>query len=182
MNWDSLLANPFTDVSRVSAGTLMKYVCDGTHSLVTGAGTFTISSQIISFLDGIGYNDVQEISYSFPYVKSALSAASMVVMSGKTKGSNPSTHAWIIDKYKRTLQTDYYLQYNDKGVVIGNTTRTRHNYYVHCDMGLGGIANGYYYDGIFDQSNVEADEEDNSSDLEKPMDYCVDLKIIKYEK
>ena len=82
-------------------------------------------------------------------------------------------HAWVIDGWANLQVTAWNFNIEEEKTFSTN--------FMHCNLGWGGDANGYYMDGIFDtNSSILEDDEVNRSAGGVPCNFQYKLKLITH--
>lgn len=93
---------------------------------------------------GFKFNEPTTFEAGYNNTVYSLQLRQAVIMTGNTSAG----HAWVLDGLMKI--TEDVKAYDQDGNPIPNTILEEHNYqterdYVHCNMGWGGILNGYKY-------------------------------------
>lgn len=96
------------------------------------------------------------------------------------KNQIKESHAWNIDGYmskERNVTTKEY----QGNVLMGETVERIACNMVHCDMGWGGIYNGYYITGVFQLNHSDAELDELYTNAIKTTNYNSYIKVLKYD-
>jgi len=118
------------------------------------AETGTLDADVIRAFKDFGYKVGEFKSYSYSGVTSSIDKKKPVMAGGYTDETtilfifkkHSGGHYWVIDGY---FQRE--IKNKATGEIKKDPSAPR---YVHCNMGWGGTANGWYIDGVFNTNAV----------------------------
>lgn len=163
-NWDDIImgVNSGYTAGDMNAACLMYELGKGGGMKYGSGGSSAYSSNMMKYLEKMGYISDGECQYSFDKVKNSIDNNRPVMISGSSQmiylgilfwyweWACANGHAWVIDGYftQERNATKYIFwipfRYKEK------------NDYVHCNVGWGGPNNGWYKSEVFDMSGDTA--------------------------
>lgn len=142
--------------------------------------TAAYDEDVPKVFNNIGYATPPPRDYNSADIVSNLGSGMPVYTSGIRDGNKG--HAWVVDGYKREYYTEayYYYFFGANGAYHGRRrqdaiVRNYNDLFLHCNYGWSGSANGYYYEGVFNTSNVH---ERTGTDGNAGRYYKYDLTIV----
>lgn len=132
----------------------------GMKMVYSSGGSATTLKDIISFVDGWGFNHIHYTSFDQSTVIKRLSENIALYIQG-TCVDDTDGHAWVLDGYKKVesvtceySRPQHQLEWD---LLTRSVTVSEYN---HFNWGASGDGNGYYLSGVFDTSKpYELDEE-----------------------
>lgn len=137
----------------------------------------TNNSQVVNYLNRLGYSHSGLINYSHNTIINSLSNSKLIYISGDIEGTN-NGHGWVIDGYKRieTTTSKYKREYGQLEWTLVSSSSVTHSYH-HFNWGKDGDGNGYFNIGVFCPNDpYELDE--GVSESYSSSDYSSNIKII----
>ena len=110
--------------------------------------TTTYEWNLFNALQNLGYNHTSFVHYSLGYSVTQLNNNRLLLMGAYALPNENDGHIWVVDGYK--LLRILYIDNNELEPTYFTETKT----YNHVNWGWSGIANGYFYDGIFSITNA----------------------------
>ena len=168
-----------TTMDENTAALLLRGISDGCGCWYFYQGTFTFPSNARSFMTDIGYRNVKSRNYNFDLVRTMIDNGKPLLIYGMPNINIFKSHCWNIDGYKikaRTIKKTVYRQ----NMLPQVSTKPDTCRMVHCDLGWGGLASGYYVSGIFNIKNSENEFDGDKGDAK--YNFNSHIRIITYDK
>ncbi len=143
-------------------------------------------SNLIPVLTEFGYNVTDFTPYGSGRL--ALTEGSVLIMGSFNKDDSGVGHAYIIDGknfYKFNITKNIYDMGPGGSAItpklISSEQYTEQANYVHINWGLNGLANGYYYDKVFDTEQIYQYDSDATkiTNDNKHFSYSSNISFIK---
>lgn len=143
-------------------------------------------SELIPVLTEFGYNVTDFTPYGSGRL--ALTEGSVLIMGSFNKDDSGVEHAYIIDGknfYKFNITKNIYDMGPGGSAItpklISSEQYTEQANYVHINWGLNGLANGYYYDKVFDTEQIYQYDSDATkiTNDNKHFSYSSNISFIK---
>jgi hypothetical protein len=184
-NWFDISNNPYANYTSPNAnlykmqiGLLMYEI--GVHSKTSYSilGSTANTSNVAAGITNMGYYEPSVFNYDLDKIKSSIEAKKPVYVSGNALRvpSGPSSLIWYTIL---KLSPNYSGQRGHAWVIDNYMTQTaslRQLEYVHCNLGLNGDNNGWYFSGVFNTTALP--EQPSRSVSGTPGYYQYEINII----
>lgn len=140
-------------------------------------GGNTTNSQILNYLNRLGYSHSGLINYSHNTITNSISNNRIVYITGNLESTNTG-HGWVLDGYKRIKKTTnkYKREYGQFEWTLISSSSYEYSY-DHFNWGWDGNGNGYFSINVFCPSEVE-DLDEGVINSYSTSDYSSNVKII----
>lgn len=142
-------------------------------------GTLIYPKEIVKYMQSIGYRNVVKhnhpTKFEFDKASPSLNKGYPVLVSALANGFHG--HSWVIDGYRTQYRTGSKV--GMKTGKVYSSLPTQYRTLVHCNWGLGGGNDGYYYSGVFKSHNPPEERMVQHSDSDGHYDSF--YRIVTYE-